>query len=364
MRLVTARAARFGLLVSALWTASSAALAQDPAQIEQAKKHMEAGAAFYNDPAGHKCEEAYREFKTAFELSGSANALKAMGVCALELERDGDAIAHFEKFMEKTQDKGHPDRAQVDQDLKALKSAVAWVTLKANKPGARIADVRTPAKGYLVTNRYVMEGDTIKLGVHPGSHLFTATVDGMGEETWKVEIANGSTQEYTFDFKPGVSEQATGGTAPLVPQGDTGSPAPTERPIPPTVFIFGGLTLALTIPTVIFMVRASGLNSDYDEANGNRTATEDMRSDVKSANLLADIFLGVTAASLAATAVFYFTRPTVSKGARQGALGTSPAGRRHPAAARDQPSVPGGSFVGIAPRVSTDGGGAWVTGRF
>ena len=32
----------------------------DKAQLAEAKKHMEAGAAFYNDPSGHKCEEAYR----------------------------------------------------------------------------------------------------------------------------------------------------------------------------------------------------------------------------------------------------------------------------------------------------------------
>jgi hypothetical protein len=53
----------------------------DPKLIE-AKKHMEAGAAFFNDPGGSKCEEAYREFKTAYELSGSMNAARGSSATA------------------------------------------------------------------------------------------------------------------------------------------------------------------------------------------------------------------------------------------------------------------------------------------
>jgi len=66
--------------------ASSAAPATSPrkptdAEIAEAKRHMEAAAAFYNDPSGRKCEDAYREFKLAYELSGgtSLNAAKGVG---------------------------------------------------------------------------------------------------------------------------------------------------------------------------------------------------------------------------------------------------------------------------------------------
>src|SRR5262249_32158347 len=160
----------------------------------EAKKHMEAGAAFYNDASGvHKCEEALKEFKLAYDLSGSLNALKAMGVCELELERDGDAIAHYEKFLEKRGDKPHPDRAQVETDLKALKAAVAWVTVSSDRSNVRITDVRTPAKGYPITNRYVASAAAQKLGLHPGSHVLTASSDNAPDQTWKVELANGAT---------------------------------------------------------------------------------------------------------------------------------------------------------------------------
>src|SRR5581483_10837342 len=71
-----------------------------PDQLAQARQHMQAGAAFYNDPSGkHKCEEAYREFKKAYLLSGSLNAVKGMAVCSLELERDGEAIKEYTQYL-------------------------------------------------------------------------------------------------------------------------------------------------------------------------------------------------------------------------------------------------------------------------
>lgn len=299
----------------ALATAPSAH-AQDAAQLAEAKKHMEAGAAFYNDPNGHKCEEALKEFKKAYDLSGSLNALKAMGVCELELERDGDAIGHFDKFLEKLGDKPHPDRAQVETDLKALKSAVAWITIAADRPNVTVVDVRTPAKGYPITNRYVASSAGIKIGVHPGQHVFKASSEGVADIEWKVDLSNGATQEHTFEFDKGKPLTAEGFGHGDLPKDGTQPAQKTERPIPVTVYIFGGLTAALVVPTAIFMVTASGKKSDFDDANGKQSKAQldVLHDDVQSANLVADIFLGATVASAAGTAIFYLTRPEVVVG--------------------------------------------------
>jgi hypothetical protein len=71
-----------------------------------------------------------------------------------------------------------------------------------------------------------------------------------------------------------------------------------------------GLTVALGVPWGILAARAKSKNDDYDRVNGKESAPRlsDLRSDVKNANLLADIFLGATLASLTATAVLFFTR--------------------------------------------------------
>jgi hypothetical protein len=299
-----------------------------------------------------------REFRQAYDLSGSLNALKAMGVCELELERDGDAIAHFETFLQKLGDKPHPDKAQVESDLKGLKAAVAWVTLTSDRQNVRVVDVRTPSRGYPITNRYMVTAAAQKIGVHPGQHVFTASSDGVPDQTWKVDIGNASTHERNFAFDTGKPLTAEGFTTSDLPGGDTTKPATTtERPIPTTVWIFGGLTAALAVPTVIFMVRAGGKRGDYDDANGTKAgpALEDMRSDVQSANLVADIFLGATIASAAATAIFYFTRPEVAvqsgtaSGRSSGALrlGSGP-----------------GAGISLTPVAGPTGGGGALSGRF
>src|SRR5262245_37309164 len=169
--------------------------ANDPAKLEEAKKHMQAGAAFYNDPSGHKCEEAIREFGKAYELSGSLNALKGMAICNLELERDGDAIEQYSGYLAgKGSSIDAAEKTQIEADLNALKLAVATVTLSADKEGVKITDVRTPSRGYPIQNVYTLAaGKKKKLGVHPGQHLFTASVEGQPDVTWKVEIANGAT---------------------------------------------------------------------------------------------------------------------------------------------------------------------------
>src|SRR5690242_12924037 len=65
----------------------------NPAGInEEGRRHFNAGVALLQDPEGEKVEEAYREFKTAYDVSGSAKILGNMGFCAMRLERDGEAI--------------------------------------------------------------------------------------------------------------------------------------------------------------------------------------------------------------------------------------------------------------------------------
>lgn len=318
------------------------AVQSDPAKLEQAKQHMVAGAAFYNDPGGHKCEEAHREFGKAYALSGSLNALRGMGICALELERDGEAIALLERYLVAKGTSIEPaDEKQIKNDLAALKAAVARVTFEVDRPEVRLTTVRTPARGYPITNRYVLSQGATELGLHPGSYVITATAAGEPDRTWNVEIGNGETARHAFTWSS-AAEPAPAAPAGPVPAEPTATTPPdeadgVERPIPTTVWIFGGLTVALAVPTVIFMASASGAKSDFDAANGAAPAAEleDLRSDVTTMNLLSDVFLGATVASAAATTIFYLTRP------------------EEPATAT--------RFVPVA---TTQGGGAFVTGTF
>jgi len=277
--------------------------APDPARLEEAKRHMKAGAAFYNDPSGHKCEEALREFRKAYALSGSLNAVKGMAICALELERDGESIDLYATYLASKGASIDPaERAQVESDLNTLRAAVATVTLSADHHDVRVTDVRTPAKGYPIRNSYTLPA---KLGLHPGQHVITATVDGQPDQPWRVEIANGGTYAHTFTFASAV----TMGGPERAPQAP---PVVTERPVPASVWATLGLTVALAVPWTVLAVRAKGKDDAYNQQNHHASAAvlTDLQSGVKSANVLADVFLGATLASLTVTALLFFTRPT------------------------------------------------------
>jgi hypothetical protein len=315
---------------------------QDPKRTE-AKKHMEAGAAFYNDPSGHKCEEAYREFKLAYELSNSMNALKGMGLCAMELERDGEAINLIGKVLAARGDQLEPaDKKQLESDLKALEAAVAWVTISVDRPGATIIDTRTPARGYPITNRYTSSETGTKVGIHPGQHEFRAIVEGEPEQVWRVEIPNGGKLSHAFEFDKGKPVTAKG-----FKEGDRKAEKPRQleekpsRPVPGAVYVLGGLTAAAAIGGGIAGGLALGQKADYDAAQGTRPKSEleEMKSGVETTNLVADICFGAAAVGAVVTVVLLVTRPS-------------------------RPSPPKKEAFQIAPLVLGEGGGVLVTGTF
>jgi len=320
----------------------------DPAKIEQAKKHMAAGAALYNDPSGHKCEEAYVEFNKAFELSGSLNALKNRAVCALELEKDGEALLDYKKVLAGMGDKLAADeKAQIENDVRALESAVAWVTIKLDVPKVKLTDVRTPSRGLPVSNRYDATNG-IKIGFHPGSHAFTATTEDGKEVTWKVDLANGSTQEHTFEMTkvvvaPTATATATGApTATATATGPGPSQESLERPVPLSVKVMLGVTGAFAVGTGVMMGLASVAKSDYDKVNGtgvDRTTLQGKRDNVVLMNGISDGLLGGTVLFAGTSLVLFLIRPSVKAEAQK-------------------------TGFTIAPSVTPTGGGAVAVGRF
>lgn len=300
-------------------------------KLKEAREHMAAGSAFYNDPSGHKCEEAIREFKKAFELSGSANAAKGVAVCALELERDGEALQYYEQYLSRPKKDPNPEEvAQAERDVKALKAAVSWITVKANVEGVRLTDTRTPSRGSPVINRYVIGKDPVKLGIHPGDHQFVATLDGMADVTWKLEIVNGTTHQKTFEMTKAVSN------VPPPPQ----EKEVVERPIPVYAWVVGGIAVASAGAWIGTMVWASGEKSNYDKVNGTVSVDEatKLRNNVQTANLVADVMLGVTGAAVVGTIVVFAVRPEVK--------------------------VKKAAAVEVLPAVGPGGGGVFLSGKF
>src|ERR1041384_1226056 len=162
----------------ALFSVTALAAAEVPIS-EEARTHFSAGVSFLQDPDGARYEEAYREFKAAYAASPSWKILGNLGIAAFKLERDGEAIDAFEKYLsEGGAQVEAEERAQFERDLQTLQSAVTKLTLQSEPPGATIVDERIPASGPAIQNRYGALTQPTELGLRPGHHRITAKLAG------------------------------------------------------------------------------------------------------------------------------------------------------------------------------------------
>jgi hypothetical protein len=150
------------------------------------------------DPDGARYEEAYVEFKTAYAAPPSWKILGNLGISAMKLERDGEAVDAYKKYLSeggKQIEAG--ERAQFQRDLATLEAGVVRLTLDSDPPGARIEDERFPASGNAIRNEYAIQGPT-QIGVRAGRHRFTAKLAGHADVVWEVALTSRQQESHTF----------------------------------------------------------------------------------------------------------------------------------------------------------------------
>jgi hypothetical protein len=202
MRVSVARALRWSALLS-FCLLSRPAMAEEGSISEESRRHFNAGVAHLQDPDGARYAEAYQEFQAAYAASPSWKILGNLGLTAMKLERDGEAIAAFEKYLAEGGAELDPEeRAQMERDLNTLKASLATVTLESVPAGAAILDERLPPTGSPVVNRYGPLSAPAQLGVKAGRHRITAQLAGHEPVVWEFDAAPGSSQSHRFELQP------------------------------------------------------------------------------------------------------------------------------------------------------------------
>ena len=168
---------------------ADATAASHERDMAEARKQFQAGVNLLDDPDGAKYEEAYSAFRKAYELSQSPKVLGNVGFCAMHLERDGEAIDAYTKYLSETLDVSERERAQIQKDLATLTSTVARVRVIVKRPGARyvLIDTRVQTRGPSVENSYSFDGNETTIRIRPGRHTIKVRADG--EESLPVEAA-------------------------------------------------------------------------------------------------------------------------------------------------------------------------------
>jgi hypothetical protein len=331
-------------LAVALFGATGAA--QEVQVSDTARQHFKTGVAYLTDPDGARYEEAYREFKAAYADSPSWKILGNLGITAMKLERDGEAIEAFTKYLEGGKDQIDPaERAQMERDTMTTKAGVVYVTLKVDPPTAMIVDERQPLTGRVVDNRYELPPDgVLKIGIRRGHHRITAKLSGYTDSVWEFDAEPGADQAHDFKLeKPVAPPPATAGAA----TGAAGQPAPEmKRPITTPIFIGAAATGALLIGSGVVGVMALSKNSDYKKVNDGQHYSEakDLRNSGQTLNLVGDVLLAGGVVAGVVTTILFINRPTV---AADGAPPQKDTGK-----------------LDFVPVVGSTGGGMFMTGKF
>lgn len=324
-------------LAAALWLSSQSASAQEVQVSEAARQHFKTGVAYLTDPDGARYEDAYREFKAAYADSPSWKILGNLGITAMKLERDGEAIEAFEKYLAAGGNQIDPgERAQMERDLMTTKAGLVWVTVSVAPPNAAITDERQPLTGRPVVNFHTVGQDgTLRLGIRRGHHKMTARSAGFQDQVWEFDANPGP--ELTHEFKLEKPSVAPAPVSPLPQQPQE----ETTRPIGTPVIIAASATGLLLVGSGIVGVLAMGKRADFDDKNDGQHVQEakDLRDSGQTLNIVGDVMLGGAIVGAAVTTYLFINRPEVKSG-------------------------PADTALRVVPTAGTSGGGVFLRGRF
>ncbi len=303
-------------LLGALASSVTPALADEVVVTEAAREKFRAGVALLKDPDGARYEDAYLAFKAAYAISPSPNMLGNVGLCALKLERDGEAIDAYTTYLAKGTDIPEDERKQIERDLATMKSTLATLVLDVAPAGASVVDERQRTSGASQRNKYgPLTAGVNELRLRAGTHRLTVSVEGHVDQTVELELAPGQSVTKKVELKKaGQPDVGGAGGDPGPRPGPGPGPQPElERPVPVSVWVTLGLTGALGVSAGVVGGLALANKGEFDDVNdgSDPVAAEEVRDEGQVLNITTDVLIGATGAAAAVTLILFLTRPEV-----------------------------------------------------
>jgi hypothetical protein len=199
----------FGAVVPCLSARASASQ-------EEARRYFKNGVELItgNSP---NYQDAYYQFQLAYrESAQSWKVLGNLGLCALKLERDQEAVDYYERYLDKGgSDIAVEERNAIEQDLLLLKGNLATVRINSPVKDLKVIDQR--AGSAVPAQAYVLAGGTLQLSLRAGNHSISASSGGK-RLVWDVVLEPQAEATYVFDFdaetKPAAAATLASGAAP------------------------------------------------------------------------------------------------------------------------------------------------------
>jgi hypothetical protein len=317
------------------------ATALSPEETARARQLFETGVSNYE--AGRYID-ALQQFQEAYRIKPHPLVRVNIANCYDKLDRPVEAIENFEAFL--AVPAGDPaQRDEVRAALKELQKRVGQVAFKVTPAGARVViDDRDEHRAPL--------DEPVRLSV--GRHRVTVSLEGYETALRAVDVRPQDTETLHVDLTslaapetlplaaaavaapaataaaatagPAPSAQSSPPPAPL-PAAETTSPAPRRAGLPNSVWLAGGITIALAVTAIITGQLALAANREFDgnlEAVHNPQLNEAQRAGAwqrgvdaaNRANGLAattDVLLGCALAGAGLTTYFLLSQPDTSK---------------------------------------------------
>lgn len=190
--------------LSSTWSrearADEVAGAPSEAALAEARLHFENGVSLLQaSPPNY--QDAHRQFLLAYEKSGKRwSILGNLALCALNLERDGEALAAYQEYLARGGDEIDPnERASIEREVLLIKGNLATVHLTSVAAGTKVTVSREGSSAPV--QAYVIGREGTKLGLRAGQIEITAT-SGDKSETWSVVLSAGDEKTHAFRFAP------------------------------------------------------------------------------------------------------------------------------------------------------------------
>jgi hypothetical protein len=182
------RAAAALALAVAVAALPTAARAEKPETVAQAREHFRRGVQLYEED---DFRAALIEFNRAYELAPNPVVLYNVGQSYYQLRDYAGALTTLERYLRESGDRVAAERrAQVDRELQELRSRVGHVTLSCNVDGADLA----------VDDVAVDHAARQPVLIGAGRHKLTATKRGYVTAIRVVDVAGGDEVDVRLDM--------------------------------------------------------------------------------------------------------------------------------------------------------------------
>ena len=241
-------------------------------------------------------QDAYYQFKLAYEKSHSWKVLGNLGLCAFKLERDGEALQAYSDYLKgggKSIDS--EERKAMERDSLLITGNTSVVNLSADVDEASVLDAR--AGSSVPPQTYKLAAGALGLRLRAGTHTLTASTADGKQQKWDVTITPGQTLEHRFEFNavaPAVVAAVPVAVAPALAPPPSAPPPAADRGskgggLRTAGFIVAGVGGAAIIGGIVTGVMAKSASSRATDQCQDKVCPTKAGSDFDSASSLATV---------------------------------------------------------------------------